>query len=454
MVLLVKKDTLATELEQSEEVRSSLTDDITRINEELTGNSEDAVQKDEIEARELVKLQQIPSEGPGEQAKPSNQTGQDGSADPQSNNHEPNTPSSSSKDKHKWDPSANNPEYSRMEGLGDEGIPSTVNSSSQQRQDSSTIHVSNCTHKVSHPLENVISPLDRDMAYELSSIPSPLPSPDHRKSPIPKRLVLGSEGTSSQKASHEGDPALPVNLNETPAPTAQDEDRVVQPNGDGATEIWANRIPTILQSEEGKKEETSYPRHREEDHGCHSVEESSKYFKERRLTRDTVLDDEAPSSQLIELDTENPPQVVEDSPKTGGESHRSRKARAKGKQLAILKEPSEELGATVKKPTKKVVIEESSKDKGAARLIEAQRRGTEEIDRLTMLFTQKEADLALLKVEHKSGKPGAMLELKNENALLKDENIALKKQLKDLTQQMLCDQRATNERIDKLLSKL
>ncbi|MCE2055717.1 hypothetical protein HAX54_043271, partial [Datura stramonium] len=64
-------------------------------------------------------------------------------------------------------------------------------------------------------------------------------------------------------------------------------------------------------------------------------------------------------------------------------------------------------------------------------LIELQRCGTEEIDRLKLLLAQKEADLALLKAERTthetSGEPGVVLERYNENALLKAENTALKK---------------------------
>ncbi|MCD9561092.1 hypothetical protein HAX54_020052 [Datura stramonium] len=75
-----------------------------------------------------------------------------------------------------------------------------------------------------------------------------------------------------------------------------------------------------------------------------------------------VLDDEALFSQLVESDTENPPQVVEESPETVWESHQSSKAQAKGKQLTVPKEPFEGPGATVKKSIKKDVIEESSKD--------------------------------------------------------------------------------------------
>ncbi|MCD9561091.1 hypothetical protein HAX54_020051 [Datura stramonium] len=78
-------------------------------------------------------------------------------------------------------------------------------------------------------------------------------------------------------------------------------------------------------------------------------------------------------------------------------------------------------------------------------------RGTVETRKqiFTLSTLEEEANLGLMKVEQSSGEPGVMLELQDENALLKDENTALKKQLEDLTQQMLRDQNATNERIDK-----
>ncbi|MCD7451908.1 hypothetical protein HAX54_013987 [Datura stramonium] len=86
--------------------------------------------------------------------------------------------------------------------------------------------------------------------------------------------------------------------------------------------------------------------------------------------------------------------------------------------------------------------------------IEAQRRGTEEIKRLTMLVTQKDDEIAVLKAAQSSEVPSALLDLQEENALLKSDNGALRKQMEELAQQMICDQRTANEWIDKLLAKL
>ncbi|MCD7470194.1 hypothetical protein HAX54_009874, partial [Datura stramonium] len=66
---------------------------------------------------------------------------------------------------------------------------------------------------------------------------------------------------------------------------------------------------------------------------------------------------------------------------------------------------------------------------------------------------EEEAEMVLLKAAQTSketiGEPGVVLDLQRENAQLKTENTALRKQLEDLMQQMLQDQRASNERIDK-----
>ncbi|MCD7462871.1 hypothetical protein HAX54_049559 [Datura stramonium] len=113
-----------------------------------------------------------------------------------------------------------------------------------------------------------------------------------------------------------------------------------------------------------------------------------------------VLDEEVSSSQVMVLDIENPPQVVEVGSEAGWESRRRCKARAKGKHLIMSEEPEKGLGVTMKKPIHKSIITESSKEKRLAR-----------------------------------------------------ENSTLKKQLEDLTQQMLLDQCAANEQIDKILSK-
>ncbi|MCD7458031.1 hypothetical protein HAX54_036964 [Datura stramonium] len=67
-------------------------------------------------------------------------------------------------------------------------------------------------------------------------------------------------------------------------------------------------------------------------------------LKRRRLTRAMVVDEEAPLSQFVVLDTETPPYAVEESPEIEKESRRSDKARAKRKQLALSEEPSVEPG--------------------------------------------------------------------------------------------------------------
>ncbi|MCD9561093.1 hypothetical protein HAX54_020053 [Datura stramonium] len=70
------------------------------------------------------------------------------------------------------------------------------------------------------------NPDDLILGTLVSSNPPPFPTPSRtRKSPNPKRLVLGSEGTSSQNPSHERDESVVlVNLNEIPDSTAQDKD--------------------------------------------------------------------------------------------------------------------------------------------------------------------------------------------------------------------------------------
>ncbi|MCE5167385.1 hypothetical protein HAX54_051949, partial [Datura stramonium] len=65
-----------------------------------------------------------------------------------------------------------------------------------------------------------------------------------------------------------------------------------------------------------------------------------------------------------------------------------------------------------------------------------------------MLLSQGEADLSLLKADQTttgtSWEPGAMLALQNKNALLREENCALKKHVEDLAQQLRCDPDAAN----------
>ncbi|MCD7455117.1 hypothetical protein HAX54_027058 [Datura stramonium] len=219
------------------------------------------------------------------------------------------------------------------------------------------------------------------------------------KCPNPKRQVLGSDATSSQNPSHKRDDlVLPVNLNETPTPTAQDEDLAAKPNNDGASEIGVvDVVSTVVPEEIGflkrkgrpqkwrdvsleeppvtnppkwdgtltpsMPEEIACPAHEDDEVPLNLVfngkartvsQQSSKVTKGKkrgpvtqgttkksmdailqescrntmkwcRLSRAVVLEDEALSTQLVELDTENPPRVVEESPKTRGEFHRSSK---------------------------------------------------------------------------------------------------------------------------------
>ncbi|MCE3050465.1 hypothetical protein HAX54_047282 [Datura stramonium] len=152
------------------------------------------------------------------------------------------------------------------------------------------------------------------------------------------------------------------------------------------------------------------------------------------------------------------------------------KDNAPGNPLRDQVSRTEEPSALAKKSKGKLVVEESSKGNWIEKcecmakrsgvgvhstilgLIEVQRHGTEEIDRLTMLLAQGEAYLALLKAEQTttgtSWEPGAMLALQNKNALLREENCALKKHVEDLAQQLLCDLDAANARFDKLLSRI
>ncbi|MCD9640244.1 hypothetical protein HAX54_025430 [Datura stramonium] len=173
-------------------------------------------------------------------------------------------------------------------------------------------------------------------------------------------------------------------------------------------------------------------------------------LKRHRLTRAMVIDEEAPSYPIVVLDTETPPQAVEESPEIGKESHRSAKASTKGKQLAMSKEPLEVPGTVAKKSKRKNIISRSSK--GNQIVTEESEIALKEL--AANIRKQKEVEMALLNADRLGGEPGELLDLQKEDAALKSDNAALKKQLEYLTQQMLCDQRATNERIDKLLFKL
>ncbi|MCD7464379.1 hypothetical protein HAX54_052607 [Datura stramonium] len=190
-------------------------------------------------------------------------------------------------------------------------------------------------------------------------------------------------------------------------------------------------------------------------------------LKRRQVTRKTVLDKGVPSYPIVDLDTATPSQPTDESPNTEKKVHRSGGVSKKGKKLVVVEKPAEGPSAPVLRSKRKHFIAKSSKGKRTANAalggdvkeqvanIKKQKcRGTEEIECLTMLVAQKDAEIVVLKASQSSAVPGALLDLQEENALLKSDNVALKKQLKELTQQMICDQHAANERIDKLLARL
>ncbi|KAK4352983.1 hypothetical protein RND71_028501 [Anisodus tanguticus] len=67
-------------------------------------------------------------------------------------------------------------------------------------------------------------------------------------------------------------------------------------------------------------------------------------------------------------------------------------------------------------------------------LIDAQENGTEEINNLTLLLAHKDSEIAILKVELQQ-------DTHEKRDRLKDEVVDLMRQVRDLTQQMLIDQR-------------
>ncbi|MCD9558456.1 hypothetical protein HAX54_015836 [Datura stramonium] len=168
-------------------------------------------------------------------------------------------------------------------------------------------------------------------------------------------------------------------------------------------------------------------------------------LKRCRVTRQTVLDEEAPSSPIVDLDSGTPSQPTNESSKTEKKAHYGGGVSKKGNKPAVVEKYAEGPGAPVVRSKRKHIITKSSK---------VQRRGTEEIECLTMLVAQKDAEITILKASQSSTVSGELLDLQEENARLKSVSASLKKQLEELTQQMICDQRAANERIDKLLAKL
>ncbi|MCD7460248.1 hypothetical protein HAX54_043148 [Datura stramonium] len=162
-------------------------------------------------------------------------------------------------------------------------------------------------------------------------------------------------------------------------------------------------------------------------------------LKRRRVTRKTVLDEEVLSSPIVDLDTATPSQPTNESLETENKAHRSGGVSKKGKKLVVVEKPAEGPSSPVLRSKRKHVIAKSSKGKCIAN---AEVRDDVK-ERVSNIRKQKSSAVS-----------GALLDLQEENARLKSDNAALRKQPEELTQQMICDQRASNERIDKLLAKL
>ncbi|MCD7469073.1 hypothetical protein HAX54_007715 [Datura stramonium] len=250
--------------------------------------------------------------------------------------------------------------------------------------------------------------LDTHVSFNPPPSPTPTPSRTRKSVNPERLVLDSEGMSSHNPSHEGDDPTLPNNLNETPSPIAQDEDGVVQPNGHRTTETREVDVDLaiVLEKSENKDEiiegfmmalatrsnesgertplaekkvsntlgEKDPPIHESGEKSLQEeplVTDPPKWYgtptpyvpatvvslapeddeescqntiKRSRLTRAMVLYDEALSTQLVELDTINPPQVVEDNPEARQESHYSSKARAKGKKLAILEEPSEEPG--------------------------------------------------------------------------------------------------------------
>ncbi|MCE3051029.1 hypothetical protein HAX54_048782 [Datura stramonium] len=90
-------------------------------------------------------------------------------------------------------------------------------------------------------------------------------------------------------------------------------------------------------------------------------------LKRRRLNRSMVLEDDAPSSPIVVLDTENHPTLVEGSSEAWQESRRSCKARTRGKDPTGSEKILEEPGVTVSHSLQKAIAAVPSKSKIIAR---------------------------------------------------------------------------------------
>ncbi|MCD9643240.1 hypothetical protein HAX54_030538 [Datura stramonium] len=168
-------------------------------------------------------------------------------------------------------------------------------------------------------------------------------------------------------------------------------------------------------------------------------------LKRCRVTRQTVLDEEVPSSPIVDLDTTTPSQPTDESSKTEKKVHYSGGVSKKGKKLAVVEKPAGGPSAPMLRSKRKHVIAKSSKGKHTTNATVGddvkervanirKQKGTEEIECLTMLVAQKDDEIAVLKASQSSMVPGALLDLQEENARLKSDNASLRKQLEELTQ--------------------
>ncbi|MCE3052070.1 hypothetical protein HAX54_051501 [Datura stramonium] len=92
-------------------------------------------------------------------------------------------------------------------------------------------------------------------------------------------------------------------------------------------------------------------------------------LKRRRVTRQTVLDEEVPSSPIVDLDTATPSQPTDKSSKTEKKAHCSGGVSKKGKKLVVVEKPAGGPSAPVLRSKRKHVIAKSSKGKRIANAI-------------------------------------------------------------------------------------
>ncbi|MCE5165805.1 hypothetical protein HAX54_012356 [Datura stramonium] len=173
-------------------------------------------------------------------------------------------------------------------------------------------------------------------------------------------------------------------------------------------------------------------------------------LKRRRVTRQTVLEEESLSSPVVDLEC-----GTSSHSKYG--SSKSEKPTYGGGGLSKKEKKLDAIGKTVEGPGAPVDVLKGSIFSPRAPKVNVQSQPQWEMmsrHGLLTLGNKRGAEIAILKASQSSAGPGALLDLQEENARLKSANASLKNQLEELTRQMICDQRATNERIDKLMAKL